>query len=117
MAAPNVRGATGTINGKTARAALTTTLTAVLLTCPSGHLYKVNTVQCANIDGVNAVDVTLAHYDGATDVLLASVVTVAAKAVKPLLVGPVYLEEGQSLRGGASANGDAVVVISYEDIF
>ena len=29
---------------------------------------------------------------------------------------PIYLEEGQSIRGGASANGDLDVIISYEEL-
>ena len=63
-------------------------------------------------------DVTISWYNGATDFYLAS--TVAVPADTTLIVlgkdAPIFLEEGQSLRGGASANGDLDVIISYEEL-
>lgn len=118
MAAPNLKSPT-TVTGKTARYAVTTTLAAALSnSAASNKVFKVNSVYCANIDGTAAADITLTHFDGTTDVALASTITVPADATQVLVSRDafLYLEEGQSLRAQASANGDLVLVISYEDI-
>lgn len=118
MAAPNLKSPNN-VTGKTARYAVTTTLaTALSNGAASNKVFKVNSVYCANIDGTNAADITLTHYDGTTDGALASTLTVPADATQVLVSRDafLYLEEGQSLRAQASANGDLVLVISYEDI-
>ena len=66
----------------------------------------------------NAADVTASWYDGTTDYRIARTVSVPADSTL-ILVGkdaPIYLEEGQSIRGGASAASDLEVVISYEEL-
>lgn len=121
MAAPNLLAPT-TCTGKTVGAALTTTLTAALLTnaAASGKVLKVNSVYIANIDGTNSADLTLSFNDASPAVTTAIASTVAIAADTTVVViskdSPIYLEEGDILQGGASANGDLVAVISYEDI-
>jgi len=119
MAQPNIVNVTS-ILGETATAELNTTLTTSLLAngAASNKVYKVNNIIVANKDGTSDAAVTISHYDGSNDRYLASTVTVPADATLIVLDKntSIYLEEGHSVRGGASANGDLDVVISYEII-
>lgn len=119
MAAPNIVNVTS-IYGKTALAALDTTLTTSLLAnaSSSNKLLKLNSIIVANKDGSSSADATISVYNGSTDFYLAY--TIAVPADTTLIVlgkdAPIYLEEGQSIRGGASANGDLDIIISYEEL-
>lgn len=118
MAAPNLKSPT-TITGKTVGYAVTNTLaTALTNGASSGKVLKINSVYCANIDGSNAADITLTHYNGATDFRLAYTITVPADATQILVARDayIYLEEGQSLRAQASVNSRLELVIGYEEI-
>ena len=119
MAAPNLVNVT-TILGKTTGAALDTTTTTSLLanSSSSGKVYKINSIIVANVDGTSAADVTVSFYNGSTDFHLAKTVTVPADSTLIVLGkdSPIYLEENHSIRGGASANSDLEIVISYEDL-
>ena len=123
MAAPNIVNVT-TITGKTTYAALTTTLTTVLLAnaVSSGKVFKINSIMVANVDGTNAADVTVdintAAAGSGTSYALASTISVPADATLNLVDknSSFYLEEDKSILGGASAAGDLEIVISYEEI-
>ena len=123
MANPNIVNVTS-ILGETTYAALTTTLTTVLLanSAASGKVYKVNSIMVANVDGTNAADVTVdintAAGGGGTSYALASTISVPADATLNLVDknSSFYLMEDKSIVGGASANGDLEIVISYEII-
>jgi hypothetical protein len=119
MAAPNIINATS-IFGKTTAAQLDTTVTTSLLanSASSNKLLKINSIIVGNKDGTNDADVTVSWYDGSTDYYLASTITVPADSTLVVLGkdAPIFLEEGQSLRGGASANGDLDAIISYEEL-
>ena len=123
MANPNIVNVTS-ILGETTYAALTTTLTTVLLanSAASGKVYKVNSIMVANVDGTNAADVTVdintAAGGGGTSYALASTISVPADATLTLIDknSSFYLMEDKSIVGGASANGDLEIVISYEII-
>ena len=123
MAAPNIVNVT-TITGKTTYAALTTTLTTVLLanSAASGKVFKINSIMVANVDGTNEADVTLDFNSAAagsgTSYALASTISVPADATLNLVDknSSFYLEEDKSILGGASANSDLEIVISYEEI-
>ena len=118
MAAPNLQSPT-TVIGKTVRYAVTTTMGAALTnSAASNKVFRVATCYCANIDGTNSADITLMHNDGTSDVAIANTIAVPADATQALITRDayIYLEEGHSLRAQASANGDLVLVISYEDI-
>ena len=125
MAAPNIVNV-ATINGESQWYELDTNLTTSLMTVASGKLVKVNRMQVANIDGSAAVDVTIqvtkatrtsaatgSSISGAT-FKLANTVSVPADAVLVISDTPIYLEEGDVLKGGASANSDATLYISYD---
>jgi bifunctional N-acetylglucosamine-1-phosphate-uridyltransferase/glucosamine-1-phosphate-acetyltransferase GlmU-like protein len=73
------------------------------------------------VDGTNAADATISQYSQAA---VAGTATAIASTI-PVLVdntlvvidkdAPLYLEENMSLGGLASANGDLVWVVSYEE--
>ena len=123
MANPNIVNVT-TITGKTTYAALTTTLTTVLLAnaVSSGKVFKINSIMVANVDGTNAADVTVdintAAAGSGTSYALASTISVPADATLNLVDknSSFYLEEDKSILGGASANSDLEIIISYEEI-
>lgn len=119
MAAPNILSATS-IYGKTVGAALNTDLNNSLLANAgsSNKLLKINSIIVANIDGTNSANVSVEYYNGSTAYRLAS--TIAVPADSTLVVmgkdSPIYLEEGCSIRGGASAGSDLEIVISYDEL-
>ena len=119
MAAPNILTATS-VYGKTISAALTTTLTTSILACPANKALKVNSIIISNIDGALAVDATVYFYDASavTTNAIGYLITVPAKSTLVMLSKdtPIYLEESDEIRGGASATGDAQIIISYEEI-
>ena len=128
MANPNIVNVT-TIVGGNLGFNLSNTLTATLATVGSGVVVKVNRITVANVDGTNAADVDL-FVDGLTTagatgfagtgadatVYLAKTVSVPADATLVLVDTPIYLMEGDILKGGASASGDLDLFISYEVI-
>ena len=123
MAAPNIVNVT-TITGKTTYAALTTTLTTILLAnaASSGKVFKINSIMVANVDGTSAADVTVdintAAAGSGTSYALANTISVPADATLSVIdkTNSFYLEEDKSILGGASANSDLEIVISYEEI-
>ena len=127
MAAPNIVSVSSII-GESQGFELGTTLNTELITVASDKLVKINRISVANIDGTNAADVTVqvdkqtrtsaatgSSVSGAT-FKIASTVSVPADAVLVLLDTPIYLEEGDVLEGGASANSDLTLFVSYEVI-
>ena len=117
MAAPNILNATS-ILGKQHGVNLDTTVTTSLMANAgsSDKLYKINSIIVANVDGTNAADVTISWYNGSNDHYIAKTISVPADSTL-VLIGkdsPIYLEEGQSIRGGASANSDLSTLICYE---
>ncbi|MFA5952302.1 MAG: hypothetical protein WC807_18695 [Hyphomicrobium sp.] len=123
MTAPNVVNV-ATITGKNSKVALTSTSATAVVNNPasSGKVFKVNSLVVANIDGVNAADITVGVYSqddlGGTAYRIAYLVTVPAKA-SLIVIGkenPVYLEEDQSIGATAAVANDLEVVASYEEI-
>ena len=114
MAAPNILSATS-IYGKSAGFDLGTTTTTTLLTCASNKVYKIKSIIASNNDGSNNVDVTVNFNDG-TRWTMASTVTVPAQSTLVILDqnSPIYLEEGFTIEGGASAANDCDLIIAYE---
>ena len=118
MAAPNIVGVT-TITGKTAVQAVTTSATAIIEnTAASGKVFKVNSLIVSNVDGTNAADITVDLFRSSTAYEVASTITVPADATLIVISKEIaiYLEEGDSLRCTASADGDLEAVCSYEEI-
>jgi hypothetical protein len=117
MAAPNLKSPT-TITGKTARYAVGSGLATAISGVPSGSVYKVNSIFCANVDGTNPADISVSIYDGTTDFYLARTIAVPADATQIISSKETYfyLEEGDSIRAVANAASGVVLVIGYEDI-
>jgi len=114
MAAPNILSATSII-GKSKGFDLDTTTTTTLLTCASEKVYKIKSIIASNNDGSNAVDVTVNFNDGSRWTI-ASTVSVPADSTLVILDqnSPIYLEEGFTIEGGASADDDCDLIIAYE---
>mgnify|MGYP003147301258 FL=1 len=125
MANPNLINVSSVL-GANAGFNLTNTLTATLITVSADKLVKINRITCANVDGTNAADVDLfvdgmgtGTTGGATTgadatVYLAKTVTVPADTTLVLLDTPIYLMEGDILKGGASAASDLDLFVSFE---
>ena len=128
MANPNIVAVTSILGGNLGFN-LSNTLTATLATVAADKIVKINRITVANVDGTNAADVDL-FVDGLTTagatgfagtgadatVYLAKTVSVPADATLVLVDTPIYLMEGDILKGGASASGDLDLFISYEVI-
>ena len=116
MAAPNLVNVSS-ITGESVCGALTTTTTTDLVTAASDTLVKVNSIIVANIDGTNAATVTMGIIkSGGSVVHFASTISVPADATLVLIDknSGIYLEEGDLIEGGASANSDLNYIINYE---
>ncbi len=119
MAAPNIVAVTS-IYGKTLGAALGTTVTTDILTCPSNKVLKINSILVANKDGSNSADATVQFYDNSASTRYKIISTVAVPADASIVVidknSAIYLEESDQIEAGASASGDLDIIISYEEI-
>tara|TARA_X000001382_G_scaffold130470_1_gene125443 strand:+ start:2989 stop:3381 length:393 start_codon:yes stop_codon:yes gene_type:complete len=127
MANPNIVSVSSIAAGN-AGFNLSATATATLLTVASDKILKINTIMIANVDGSNAATfdlfidglgsgatgVTLTGADAT--VYLAKTISVPADATISLLSSPIYLMEGDILKGGASAASDLDLFISYDVI-
>ena len=128
MAAPNIASLT-TITGKTTYFTPTGTTAVVLLpnAAASNNVFKINQIVVANIDGVNAVDATVAIYtngavaqgsapSGGTAFQIASTISVPADAsliVVDKTTG-IYLEEGTSITITSGTASKLTFSVSYE---
>jgi len=119
MAAPNIVAVTS-IYGKTLGANLGTTTTTDILTCASNKVLKINSIIVANVDGSSSADATVYFYDSSAATRYALASTVAVPADASIVVidknSAIYLEESDQIEAGASASGDLVITISYEEI-
>ena len=108
---------------------LSTGLTTTLLTVDAEVILKINRITVANVDGSSAADVNLfidclgtaAANDltptGAdATVYLAKTISVPADSTLVISETPIYMMEGDILKGGASAASDLDLFISYEVI-
>ena len=125
MANPNLINVTSVL-GANAGFNLTNTATATLITVAADKLVKINRITVANVDGTNAatfdlfVDGMGSGSTGVTTtgadatVYLAKTVTVPADTTLVVLDTPIYLMENDILKGGASANSDLDMFVSFE---
>jgi hypothetical protein len=123
MANPNIVSVTS-IYGKTAYLTPLDTAANVLLAnaASSGTVLKINQIVAANIDGTNAVDVTVAINEAAdgTDTSHAIVSTVSVPSDASLIVADkttsIYLEEDKSIVVTSGTASKISYTISYEVI-
>ena len=125
MANPNIVNVT-TINGGNAGWNLSATATTTLMTVAADVVVKINRISVANVDGSSAANVDL-FVDGMgsgttgvtttgadSAVYLAKTISVPADSTLVVSNTPIYLMEGDVLKGGASASGDLDLFISFE---
>ena len=119
MTAPNLKNPT-TITGITTVVGLGTTAVTGILTNTTGSnkVLKINSIFCANIDGVSPADISISILRNGTDRYLAKTITVPADATQIISTKDTYfyLEEGVGMRAQASAPDDLDVIIGYEEI-
>lgn len=123
MAAPNIVSVT-TIYGKTAYLTPSDTSANVLLanSASSGKVLKINQIVAANVDGTNAVDVSVAVNTAAagSGTSYPIVSTVAVPADASLIVvdktTAIYLEEDKSIVVTSGTASKIAYTISYEEI-
>ena len=128
MANPNIVNVTSIVGGN-AGWALGTGLTTVLLTVSAENILKINSLIVTNIHGTNAATVSveihgiaggatgaLATNNLTTQVRIASTMNVPADDSLVLIDKPIYLMEGDVLRGGASAASTLELFASFEVI-
>lgn len=116
MVAPNVVSVTS-ILGKTDVQSVGTSATAIT-TCATDKVYKINSLVVANIDGVNAADITVDLFRSSVAYRIASTITIPADTTLVVISKDmgIYLEEADSIRCTASAAGDLQALCSYEII-
>ena len=126
MANPNIVSVS-TIYGGNYGWNLPASTTTTLLTVDAEKLLKINRITVANVDGTNAANLDL-YIDGLgtgaangltptgadATVYLAKTISVPADASLVVSDTPIYMMEGDVLKGGASATGDLELFISYE---
>ena len=127
MANPNIVSV-ATILGGNAGWNLSASTTATLLTVTAEYILKINRIVCANVDGSNPADLDL-FVDGMgsgttgitttgadATVYLAKTISVPADSSLVVLDTPIYLMEGDILKGGTASTSDLDLFISYETI-
>ena len=122
MAAPNIVNVTNIIGNSLSVAVGDTATQLASNAAASGKVFKINSIVVANVDGSSAADVTVEIYSeddlGGTPLAIVSTISVPADA--SLIVTDkttsFYLLEDQSIGATASAAGDLVATISFEEI-
>jgi|TARA_R110000796_G_scaffold244628_1_gene367861 hypothetical protein len=126
MANPNIVSVTNILGGNLGWN-LSSSATSTLVTVDAEKILKINRITVANVDGTSAADVSL-FVDGLTTagatgltptgadttVYIAKTISVPADSTLVLVDTPIYLMEGDILKGGASAASDLDLFISYE---
>ena len=127
MANPNIVNV-ATILGGNAGWNLSASTTATLLTVTAEYILKINRIVCANVDGTNPANLDL-FVDGMgsgttgitttgadATVYLAKTISVPADSSLVVLDTPIYLMEGDILKGGTASTSDLDLFISYETL-
>ena len=127
MANPNIVNV-ATINGGNGAWALTNTVTTTLLTAAADVIVKINSLIVTNIHASNAATVSIGIYGignnvtgaassgGLADVRIANLMNVPQGDSLVLVDKPIYMMEGDILKGGASAASVLELFASYEVI-
>lgn len=118
MADPNIFNTT-VISGNTTVLAVGTTANVIVSNAAaSGRVYRINSLTIANVDPVNAADITVDLFRSSVAYRMASTITVPADASLVVISkeNSIYLQEGDSLRCTASAAGDLEAICSFENI-
>ena len=128
MASPNIISISS-MYGRTTYLTPSVNTNVVLLAnaASSSKVYKINNILATNVDGTNAINVTVALYSnggvtqgsapsGGTAYPLIYLVSVPAGAALSLLDKSIYLEENTSLVVTSGAASKINYSVSYEEI-
>ena len=123
MANPNIVNVAA-IYGENSSVSLTTTNATSIVSnaASSGKVYKINTLMVANVDGTNAVDITINKYSaaalGGSAFAIASTISVPADASLIVLdkTTAIYLKENESIGATAGTASKLIVTCSWEEI-
>ena len=130
MANPNIAALT-TLTGNTTYLTPSATTAVVLLAnaASSNQVFRINQIVAANVDGTNAVDVTVSLYtnggvaqgsapSGGTAFPIASTISVPADASLIVVdkTTAIYLQEGTSISVTSGTASKITYSISYEII-
>ena len=127
MANPNIVSV-ATILGGNAGWNLTNTVTTTLLTVTAEYVLKINRIVCANVHASAAATLNL-YVDGmgsgttgvtttgaASATYLAKLISVPYQSSLVVLDTPIYLMEGDILKGGSATATALDLYISYETL-
>lgn len=118
MAAPNMINF-NFMTGNTAIMNVTTVSSNIVVNpASSNRVFKINSLMISNIDGANAADATVEVWRGGIPYRVASTITIPADSTLVVISkdNTIYLEEGDTIRCAASADGDLQAVCSFENI-
>ena len=122
MANPNIVNVTSIVGNSLSVAVATSATQLASNAASSGKVFKINSIVIANIDGTVAADITVNIYSaaalGGTAIAIASTISVPpdASLIVTDKTTTFYLLENQSIGALASASGDLVATISFEEI-
>jgi hypothetical protein len=123
MANPNLAAATS-VYAVNAQLSLTSTSATQLITnaASSGKVYLIDSIVVANVDGVNAADISVVRFNSATNTGTAFPIcsTVVVPADASLIVvgteNKINLTENESIYVTASAANDLVVDANWKEL-
>ena len=123
MANPNLASATG-VYAANAQLSLTSTSATLLVAnaASSGKVYLIDSITVANVDGVNAADISVVRFNSATNTGTAFAIcsTVVVPADASLIVvgseNKISLTENESIYVTASAANDLVVDANWKEL-
>jgi hypothetical protein len=123
MANPNLAAATS-VYAVNAQLSLTSTSATQLITnaASSGKVYLIDSIVVANVDGVNAADISVVRFNSATNTGTAFPIcsTVVVPADASLIVvgteNKINLTENESIYVTASAANDLVVDCNWKEL-
>jgi len=127
MANPNIVSV-ATILGGNAGWNLSNTVTTTLVTVTAEYILKINRIVCANVhssaaatlnlyvDGMGSGATGVSVTGGATATYLSKIISVPYQSTLVVSDTPIYLMEGDILKGGASASSALDLFISYETL-
>jgi thioredoxin reductase len=114
MTAPSMVALTSAIT-KTARLELTTSMTDIIAAVATGHAAVLDAIYVSNI-GSATVDITIVLKRSSTETDIIKEYRLGARQNVNVILGrTLNLEEGDALRGLASANSSAVAHVPYLD--
>ena len=99
------------------------------MTVSTDKILKINRISCANVDGTNNAELTLSvtkanytpdgisNFDTSGTFFLAKEVVVPAQSTVIVLENPLYLQEADVLKGGASNASDLDLIWFFKYSF